>query len=114
MRHLIPLYLTALGNVYEFTINTDITIPILFVRKVNTQNGVCGTKIKYNLTYDRSVNLINKKGIVPTFTKMNDFIDDDTLCLWQMGMKCVSCGRVIFDNVATGSEFIHLIEKIEG
>lgn len=114
MRHLIPIYLTALGNVYEFTINTDIKIPILFVRKVNTQNGVCGTKIKYNLTYDRTVNLINKNGIVPSFTHINEFIDDDTICLWDMGMKCLKCGRVIFDNVATGSEFLHLIEKIEG
>lgn len=114
MRHLIPMYFTALGNVYEFTLNCDIQIPILFVRKVNTQDGKCKTNIKYNFTYDRTVTLINKNGIVPSITKINDFLDDDTIEKWNIANKCLNCGRVIYDTIATGSEFQSLYNKIRG
>lgn len=112
-RNLIPIYLTALGNVYEFTINMDIQVPILFIRKVNTQYGKCKTTIRYNLTYDRTVNLINKNGIVPTITKVNSLVDDSLLELWEMANKCIECGRVIFDKIETGGEFQNLYAKIK-
>lgn len=112
MRHLIPIYLTAINQVYEFTIHTDIKMPILFVRKVNTQMGKVNTNILYNLSYDDSVLLRNKNGIVPTITKINDLVDDKTKQKWSMALKCYECGRVIYDTIATGSEFMNLLPKV--
>lgn len=113
MKNLVPIYFTALGNVYEIAIHIDTQIPITFIRKVNTQNGKCSKLVKYNLTVDRSVNLINKRGIVPTITSVNDFIDENTLNKWSIFIKCLECGRIIYDKIETGSEFIHFYGKIK-
>lgn len=112
-RNLVPLYLTALGYSYELTINYDLPLPILFVRKPNIQNGKCKTNIKYNLTYDRTVTLISKDGVVPSITRMTDMIDDDTKDKWDTAMRCLNCGRVVYDEVSTGSEFMRLVEKVK-
>ena len=111
-RHLIPLYVTALGQTYELTIYTAIKIPIAFVRKPNIQLGKCRENIKYNLTYDRTVNLISKSGIVPSFTRLTSFIDSATMDKIKVFNECLSCGRVIFDTIETGSEFLAIYEKI--
>lgn len=112
MRHFIPIYFTAYNCVYEFTINTDIQIPILFIRKVNIQLGKCGTKVKYNLSFDNSVTLVNKFGIVPTINKINRLIDKTTLSKWELALLCMECGRVIYDTIETGSEFQSMLQRI--
>lgn len=113
MRHFIPIYFTALNQVYELTINTDIKVPILFVRKVNIQMGKCKTKVKYNLSYDDSVHLINNDGFVPTITKVNDFVDKRTKEKFNMALLCIDCGRVIYDTIGTGSEFMSLFSRVK-
>lgn len=111
-RHLIPFYFTALSQVYEFTIYTDSAIPILFIRKVNTQLGKVSTKILFNFTYDRSVTLISKNGIVPSITRMNDLLPNHIIEKWTTIKKCIEAGRVIFDTIETGGEFLNLLPKI--
>lgn len=112
MRHLVPILMTALSSVYEFTINYSVRLPILFIRKINTQDGKCHKSIKYNLTYDRSVVLINKNGIVPSVTKITKLVDDETIEQWNIVQQCIDCGRVIFDTIETGGEFQNLYNKI--
>ena len=112
-RHLLPMYFTALGQVYEFTVNTDIQVPITFIRKVNTQNGKVSNLIKYNLTYDRSVVLISKDGYVPTVTKVNSLLPKSIVDKWNTILKCIEAGRVIFDDISTGGEFLNLLPKIQ-
>ena len=113
MRHFIPIYFTALDMVYEFTINTDTKIPILFVRKVNIQLGKCKSRVLYNLAYDDTVHLINSKGYVPTISKVNDLVDNNTLKKWKLALLCIDCDRVIYDDISTGSEFMSLFRKIK-
>lgn len=115
MRHFIPIYFTALNNIYEFTINTDIKMPILFIRKINIQYGKCKTKVKYNLSSDNSVVLINNNGIVPSISKINELVDEGTLKKWHLALLCLECDRVIFDTIETGSEFRgHFKEVVNG
>ncbi len=111
-RHLIPIYLTALNTVYEMTINTDIKIPILFVRKVNTQLGKVKSTIKYNWSFDNTVLLSTKNGFVPTLTKINSLVDNATLSKYKLAMECIDAGRVIYDSISTGSEFMSYIKKM--
>lgn len=113
MRHLIPFYFTALSQVYEFTINSDEILPVVFIRKVNTQNGKVSEKIRFNFTYDRTVTLISKNGVVPSVTRMNSLLPKTILEGWETILKCVECGRVIFDTIETGGEFLNLLPKIK-
>lgn len=113
MRHFVPIYFTAIEQVYEFTLYTDGKLPILFVRKVNTQNGMVKTKVKYNLSYDNTVILTNNNGIVPIISKINSLIDSRTLSKWELSVKCFECGRVVYDSVSTGSEIMSLLMGVK-
>ena len=105
-RHLIPLYVTALRQVYELTINLDDSpIPIAFVRKLNTQNGLVRKDILYNLSYDKTVLLNSKKGVVPIISRITNLIDDNTLEYMRIFKECFYCSRIVFESYQVGTEF---------
>lgn len=99
-RILLPLYITRLGTVFELSFTMS-KFPILFIRTVNTQNGLVSRKIKYNLSEDGK-QLINKNGPVPTLQSL-DFIDGATLNMIEICKKCFRSGRVIYDDTKTGT-----------
>ena len=104
-RKIIPAYITSNKKVYELSLTTD-KYPIAFVRELNTQNGKVRKEIRYNICYDRGSTLVNKHGIVPSFKIVNDFIDDGTLELFKVFKRCYECGRIIYSNSLTGTEFM--------
>lgn len=113
-RKLLPIYITALGLVYEISLYEK-GHPVAFIRKVNTQQGFVKKYIKYNLSYDNSVILRSEKGIVPIYKKINGLvkmIDNDVYNLYNIFKLCLDCGRVIFDTIETGSDFTRVISKI--
>lgn len=110
-RMLIPVYITALGDSYELSLYVSDN-PILFVRKVNTQDGLVSVKIKYNLSYDNSVILTNKKEIVPTYGKLNKLVDKNVLNQCEIMKLCVQAKRVVFDSIATGSDFLSVFQPM--
>ena len=103
-RHLVPIYFTALEKVYEFSLYTDGKVPIGFVRDVNTQLGKCSKFIKYNLSYDNTVKLINVTGFVPIISKINKLVDESTLKKWEIFRDCFDCDRIVYNSIETGSE----------
>ena len=111
MRHFVPIYFTAHTKVYEFTINTDLKVPIVFIRTINVQMGKVKDTVKYNLALDDTVRLVSKKGYVPTIKKVNSLVDANTRDKWALVQECLECGRVIFDTVETGSDIISLLMK---
>ena len=124
MRHLVPLYVTGIRQTFELTIHTDSELPILFIRDINTQEGKVRKEILYNLAYDGSVNLIKqikkevnnkvefKSVYVPRIKCVNRLVDESTYELFKTCMLCIESGRVIFNNIATGSDFLFMYEKI--
>lgn len=111
-RMLIPMYVTALGECYEMSLYLN-GIPIAFVRKINTQqNGFVKRGIKYNLSYDNSLQLVSKDGIVATFGKVNSLIDKKTLEMYEIFTKCIEAKRVVYENMATGSDFSTIIKNL--
>lgn len=110
-RQLIPLYLTALNVCYEISIHNS-KFPICFVRKPNTQNGLVKDRIKYNLSYDNTVLLNSKKGVVPRFSRISDFFDENTLEQMKILEECVKTSRIVFDSYETGTEFLKAYEKV--
>lgn len=115
-RKLIPLYLTALGEVYEFSeyVNKN---PIIFIRKVNTQNGVVKPYIRYNICYDNSMKLVtNNNGkmmIVPTYAVVNELLGEDIVNFWKLLLLCIDAKRVVFDNLSTGSDFLRVVKDMK-
>lgn len=110
-RQLIPAYVTALGLCYEMSIYSS-KHPIAFVRKPNTQNGLVKERIKYNLSYDNSVLLNSKSGVVPRFSKVSKFFDESTIEQLEILNECIKCSRIVFDTYETGTEFLKAYEKI--
>ena len=110
-RRLIPAYLTALNRVYEMSISNT-RFPVVFVRKVNTQDGKVNERIKYNLSYDKTVLLSNKNGVVPCFGKVCTFLDDGVLNDIKIVAKCYDAKRIVFDTQETGTEFIQAFVKM--
>lgn len=110
-RHLIPLYVTANGYIFELSIKVD-GVPVAFVRKLNTQQGKVRKGIKYNLTLDKSVILTNNK-IVPMLCCANKLIDEGTRKIMTMFDLCVQTGRILFDNLHTGTDFMQAYENIK-
>ena len=90
----------------------DSKLPILFVRKVNTQQGKVKESIYYNLSYDNSVILMNKKGFVPIIAKVNSLIDTNTKRQWDYVCECYNAGRVVYDTIETGSNFMYIFDKV--
>ena len=102
----IPLYITALRQVYELSLNLkDGVLPIAFVRKVNTQDGKVKKTILYNLSYDKTVLLNSKKGVVPIVSRLTNLMDDNTLEMMRIFSECFNCSRIVFDTYQTGTEF---------
>lgn len=114
MRHLVPLYVTANELVYELSLYTDSLIPILFVRNINTQNGLVNSIIKYNLSLDNTVVLYSekRKSFVPRLNCVNKLIDKSTLEIYSLCINCLDAGRVVFSDVSTGSNFIQIVRSI--
>ena len=113
-RILIPCYISAVKQTYELSLlnYNKCKIPILFVRKPNTQEGRVSSKIKYNISSDMSLSLVNKNGIVPTLSRVNTFIDEGTRKMIEIAFECINCGRVIFTDNLTGTEFLQIFDLI--
>lgn len=105
-RHLVKAYITALKNVYEMSY-IDSKNPILFVRQINTQNGIVNQKIKYNLSFDHSINLTYANYLpVPIYSKISDtFMDYDVISDIKIIKECMDVGRVVYQNIQVGTEF---------
>ena len=114
-RILIPCYITAIKQTYELSLlnYNKSKIPVLFVRKPNTQEGRVSTKIRYNVSSDMSISLVNKNGIVPTMSRICSFIDDETRKMLDIAFTCISCGRVVFSDNLIGTEFLQIIENVK-
>lgn len=110
-RRLLPFYCTAIGDVYEISLYES-NNPIVFIRKINTQNGEVRKDILYNLSYDNSVTLINKNGVVPVYAKFNRLIDNETLMYWEIAKLCIDTKRVVYDNISSGSDFMKIYPYI--
>ena len=115
-RRLVPAYVTALGEVYEMSEYVSPN-PIVFVRKVNTQNGFVKPRIKFNLSYDDSISLVtNVKGTinkVPQYGKVNKLLPQDIVEFWELLLLCIEAKRVVFDSMATGSDFVRIAREMK-
>ena len=105
-RRLCRAYVTALKNVYEISIY-ETKDPIVFVRTVNTQQGIVNKRIKYNLSFDNSIQLSYSNDIiVPKYRKISpQFMDEDIVEDFKIIEECIRCGRAIFQTIEIGTEF---------
>ena len=110
-RRLIPLYFTALATVYELSIYIKKN-PVAFVRTINTQNGFVKDYIEYNLSYDNSLQLFNKNGIVPSYKLISPLMTDEVNHLLKIFNQCIDCGRIVFDNISSGSDFLRTYKEM--
>lgn len=110
-RKLVPMYVTALGEVYEMSFYTGVN-PIFFVRKINTQNGFVKPFIKYNLSFDESLVLQSKDGIIPRYGKVNPLISSDIRQQWELLKLCIEAKRIVFDSMSTGSDFLRITKNL--
>lgn len=111
-RRLLPFYITALGETYELSMYES-DDPILFVRKLNTQNGEVRREIRYNISYDNSIKLFSKNGIVPMYSKINKLCDDETRAYWDLSKSCIEAKRVVYDKIASGSDFMKIYPYVK-
>lgn len=111
-RRLLPLYLTALGEVYEMSIYENKN-PILFVRKINTQNGLVRADVKYNLSFDNNLVLVNKHGIVPQYGAVTELMDEDTRAWWKIARQCIESKRVVYSKLSDGSDFMRVYVNLK-
>ena len=107
----IPAYITYAGDVFEVSLCLDINY-IAFVRKINTQDGKVKRSTQYNISIDGSVILTSIDGIVPQYRKISRFMSDDIVMMFDIVRECVACGRIIYDDALTGTEFEDIIKKI--
>lgn len=113
-RKLFPCYVTALEEVFELSIFMS-SNPIVFVRKINIQNGKCREEIKYNISYDNSLVLVSKKGIVPMYSKISNKLMPKGICeLWEVIKACIDCKRFVCDKLESGSDFMKVYDIIKG
>lgn len=110
-RRLLPIYVTAIGEVYELSI-LEQENPIAFVRKINTQGGMVRHDIKYNLSYDNSLVLTNKHGIVPMYGKINSLVDETTRKYYEIFKQCIEAKRIVYDKISSGSDFMKVYKYI--
>ena len=115
-RRLVPMYMTSLGEVYEFSLYEKEN-PIVFIRKIDTQDGRVKNSIQYNLSYDNSLRLIsadkNKKMyIVPTYAKVNALMTNEINEFWTLLGLCAEAKRIVFDSLSTGSDFFRAYNEI--
>lgn len=110
-RRLVPFYLTGIGEVYEFSVYEDKN-PVLFVRKINTQNGLVREEIKYNISYDLTVALVSKNGIVPTYGAVCDLLDEECQGWWRIIRMCIEGKRVVYSKMSDGSDFMRIYQNL--
>lgn len=110
-RRLLPIYVTAIGEVYELSI-LEQENPIAFVRKINTQGGMVRSDIKYNLSYDNSLVLTNKKGIVPMYGRINALVDETTRKYYEIFKQCIESKRIVYDKISSGSDFMKVYKYL--
>lgn len=111
-RKLIPMYLTALGEVYEMSVYENKN-PILFVRKINTQEGLVSKHIRYNLSFDNRLTLVNKNGIVPQYGAVSELMDEDILAWWTIVKRCIESKRVVYSKLQDGSDFMRIYMQLK-
>lgn len=111
-RKLISAYITALNEVYELSL-VYTKNPIAFVRKINTQNGLVRRDIKYNISYDNSLKLVNKNGIVPMYGKVSKLMDEATYKDLGIFIECFHSKRIVYNNIESGSDFTKIFKYIQ-
>lgn len=115
-RRKVPIYFTSLGKVYEFTEYVSPN-PIIFIRTVNTQKGVVNPYIRYNISHDNSIRLVTSRkdcaGIVPTYGAVNELLPDGIREFWSLLKLCVQAKRIVYDSLATGSDFLRAFNAME-
>lgn len=111
-RKRINAYVTGLENVYELSY-TKGNNPVAFVRMLNTQNGKVSVDIKYNLSFDNSVILVNKEGrVIPRYKHLSDFMNYQICDDIKHIKKCIDCGRIVYQNEQVGTEFTKAFNEI--
>lgn len=106
-RRLMPFYVTALGEVYELSVYES-KLPVAFIRKINTQDGHVRKEIRYNFSYDETLQLANKNGLVPMFCKVNSLVDEEAANWWKTIKLCIEAKRCVFDTMSNGSDFLKI------
>lgn len=107
----LPVYVTYAGDVFEISLHIDKDY-IAFVRTVNTQDGKVKRSTKYNIAVDNSVTLVTIDGIVPRYKRISKFMGTEIVNMFDTVRECVRCGRIVYDNALTGTEFEEIIAKI--
>ena len=71
----------------------------------------------FNLSYDDSLSLVtNINGTiqkVPQYGKVNKLLPKDIVEFWDMLLLCVDAKRVVFDSMATGSDFVRIAREMK-
>lgn len=99
-------YVTGLENVYEMSYRKGAN-PIAFVRSINTQKGLVARDIRYNISFDNSLNLYDCDGkCVPKYRKISEYMDGRIYSELQLIDNCIKCGRIVFENEQVGTEFM--------
>ena len=104
-RKRINAYITGLENVYEMSY-TQGKNPIAFVRQPNTQNGKVSKEIRYNLSFDNSLVLVQHDGkVVPKYRKLSIYVDEKIRTELDIIFECLNCGRIVYQNEQVCTEF---------
>lgn len=111
-RKRINAYVTGLENVYELSY-TKGQNPVAFIRSINTQNGKVSADIKYNISFDNSLTLVNKYGnIIPRYKHLSEFMNYNIVEDIRHIKKCIDAGRVVYLNEQVGTEFTKAFTEI--
>lgn len=110
-RKRVKAYITGLCNVYEMSYCINNGNPIAFIRRINTQDGKVAGGIKYNFSFDNSLILTNKYGIVPRYNRMSKFVNDGIRKEIDLIKECIHVGRVVYQNHEVGTEFNVALES---
>lgn len=110
-RRLIPIYFTGFNKVFEISYTGGKQYPVVFFRRVNTQDGMVNDKIKFNVALDDVV-LKNKNGIVPKFATLSPLMGEGILNVMQMFDECIKCGRYLTTTPLEGTEFLTIYREV--
>lgn len=111
-RKRIEAYVTGLENVYEMSYTSGKN-PVAFIRSPNTQNGRVAKEIKYNLSFDNSLTLVQHDGkIVPKYRKLSPYIDEKIRLELKIIYECYLCGRIVYQSEQICTEFQKAFEGI--
>lgn len=110
-RKLIPVYFSGMDYVFEISITKNLKFPIVFIRRLNTQNGMVNENVKINLSLDETI-IKNKNGIVPTFGKPSELMGEGLINMLRIFDDCLRCGRAIYTNALDGTRFLTIYNEI--